>query len=398
MCVRGFLTFIMFGAASWVMADSVTVQAGDSLWAIASRHDTTVEELMAANDLASTQLSPGDTLVLPGTGSGPPSRWTVQAGDTLYDIAQATGTSVDDLIAWNGLGDAIIRPGQELVLHPDAAAPQVATVEIEPGDTLWGIAQAHEVTVDQLATANDLAPSATLQPGQVLEVPGTQALAQADDDADQGGYAAPVITVDAGDSLWEIARRYDTTVAALMAANGLSGSTLRPGQSLRIVNERATGSPATAADPADASAAPGDATATEMLWPLQGPITSRFGWRALSIGGTNSHYGIDIDGVTGDPIVSATPGVVTFSGWMGGFGQLVIIEHEGVEYYYAHTSERLVNEGQRVAGGDLIARVGTTGRVTGSHLHFEVRVDGSPIDPLPLLEAGSPPSPQAAAR
>ncbi|MDZ7801520.1 MAG: LysM peptidoglycan-binding domain-containing protein [Trueperaceae bacterium] len=398
MRVRGFFFFIMFGAASWVMADAVTVQAGDSLWAIASRHGTTVDELMAANDLASTQLSPGDTLVLPGTVSGPPSRWTVQAGDTLYDIAQATGTSVDDLIAWNDLGDVTIRPGQELVLHPGAAAPQVATVEIGPGDTLWEIAQAHEVTVDDLATANDLAPSATLQPGQVLEVPGTQALAQADDTGDQGGYAAPVITVDAGDSLWEIARRYDTTVAALMAANDLSGSTLRPGQSLRIVNERATGSPETAADPADASAAPGDAEATAMLWPLQGPLTSRFGWRQLSVGGTHSHYGIDIDGDTGDPIVSATPGVVTFSGWMGGFGQLVIIEQGGVEYYYAHSSQRLVNEGQRVAGGDLIARVGTTGRVTGSHLHFEVRVDGSPIDPLPLLEVGRLPSTQAAAR
>jgi murein DD-endopeptidase MepM/ murein hydrolase activator NlpD len=99
------------------------------------------------------------------------------------------------------------------------------------------------------------------------------------------------------------------------------------------------------------------------------------------------HYGLDIDGHTGDPIVAATGGTVTYADWMGGFGKLVIIEQGGTEYYYAHASELLVRVGQQVAPGALIARVGTTGRVTGSHLHFEIRVDGTPIDPLPVLEA-----------
>ncbi len=99
------------------------------------------------------------------------------------------------------------------------------------------------------------------------------------------------------------------------------------------------------------------------------------------------HYGLDIDGHTGDPIVSATAGTVVFSGWSGGYGQVVIVESGSHEYYYAHCSELLVSVGDRVAAGDLIGRVGATGRVTGSHLHFEVRVDGNPVDPLPMLEA-----------
>ena len=99
------------------------------------------------------------------------------------------------------------------------------------------------------------------------------------------------------------------------------------------------------------------------------------------------HYGLDIDGHTGDPIVAAVAGTVTYADWMGGFGKLVIVENGGTEYYYAHASELLVRVGQRVEPGPLIARVGTTGRVTGSHLHFEIRVDGDPVDPLPILEA-----------
>ena len=124
-----------------------------------------------------------------------------------------------------------------------------------------------------------------------------------------------------------------------------------------------------------------------MVWPLVGNITSRFGYRRLRIGGTNMHYGLDIDGNTGDPIRSATAGTVTFSGWRGGFGYLVIIENGDTEYFYAHASALLVSVGQRVQPGDLIARVGATGNVTGPHLHFEIRVNGAPVDPLPILEA-----------
>ena len=120
------------------------------------------------------------------------------------------------------------------------------------------------------------------------------------------------------------------------------------------------------------------------VWPLEGLITSYFGPRNLL--GMTYHYGLDIDGVTGDPITAAVAGVVTYSGWLGGYGYVVVIEADGAEYFYGHASELLAYLGQEVSAGDIIARVGSTGRSTGSHLHFEIRMDGQAVDPLPYLE------------
>lgn len=391
MPARRLLLVAALATASVVFAETVTIRPGDTLWALAQRHGTTVDALMAANDLESPDLRPGDSLVLPGSATSEPETWRVEAGDTLYEIAGEAGITVEELMAWNDLAGATIRPGDELRLGPSAGTGQQPmtplVVEIRPGDTLWRIAREHDTTPGEIAAANGIAESAVLHPGDTLRVPGL--FVAAGGDSDQGGYAAPTITVDPGDTLWEIALRYGTTVDALMEANGLTGASLRAGQELRIVGE---GGPSTSPVAVRPDPRPTPGAREAMRWPLHGALTSRFGWRPLRIGGTNMHYGIDIDGVVGDPIVAAASGTVTFSGWMGGFGKLVVVERGVTEYYYAHASELLVREGQQVAAGELIARVGTTGRVTGSHLHFEIRVDGSPIDPLPLLEA------QAAAR
>jgi murein DD-endopeptidase MepM/ murein hydrolase activator NlpD len=373
--------------ASWAFAETVTIRPGDTLWALAQRYDTSVEALMETNGLSRPDLRPGDSLVLPGGTAARPEVWTVGSGDTLYDIAQETGTTVEQLTAWNDLAGTLLQPGQELLLGAPAgsATAEASTplqVEVRPGDSLWRISREHDVTPEAIASANDIAVDATLQPGDTLVVPGRFVASGAS--SDQGGYAAPTITVDPGDTLWEIAGRYDTTVAALMAANDLDGASLRAGQELRIVAQDDAGSVSAAVRE---QARPAPATSDLMVWPLRGPITSRFGWRPLRIGGSNMHYGVDIDGHSGDPIVAATSGEVTFAGWMGGFGKLVIVERGDTEYYYAHASELLVGEGQRVEAGQAIARVGTTGRVTGSHLHFEIRVDGSPVDPMPVLQA-----------
>jgi murein DD-endopeptidase MepM/ murein hydrolase activator NlpD len=390
MPARRFVLSVALATASWAFAETVTVRPGDTLWALAQRYDTSVEALMEANDRSRPDLRPGETLVLPGGTAARPEVWTVRSGDTLYDIAAQTGTTVEQLTAWNDLAGTLLQPGQELLLGAPAGSASSAPaeeatplrVEVRPGDSLWRIAREHDLTPDDIASANGIAVDATLQPGDTLVVPGHFVASGAS--SDQGGYAAPTITVDPGDTLWEIAGRYDTTVAALMAANDLDGDSLRAGQELRIVARDDAGSVSAAVRE---QARPAPASSDLMLWPLRGAITSRFGWRPLRIGGSNMHYGVDIDGQTGDPVVAATPGVVTFSGWMGGYGKLVIVERGDTEYYYAHASELLVGEGQRVEAGQAIARVGTTGRVTGSHLHFEIRVDGSPIDPMPVLQA-----------
>ncbi len=124
-----------------------------------------------------------------------------------------------------------------------------------------------------------------------------------------------------------------------------------------------------------------------LMWPASGPITSPFGWRTHPIFGTQRfHSGIDIGADYGDSVAAADSGTVIFSGWMGGYGKAVIIDHGGgISTLYAHNSELLVEEGYRVQKGQTISRVGSTGYSTGPHLHFEVRESGSPVSPMGYL-------------
>jgi murein DD-endopeptidase MepM/ murein hydrolase activator NlpD len=110
-------------------------------------------------------------------------------------------------------------------------------------------------------------------------------------------------------------------------------------------------------------------------------ITSLYGQRW----GRN-HNGVDFDAETGDPVYAAYPGTVKHAGWESGFGNLVIIDHgDGVETYYAHNSALHVSEGDWVDSGTRIADAGNTGFSFGSHVHFEVHVDGQPVEPLSYL-------------
>lgn len=120
-------------------------------------------------------------------------------------------------------------------------------------------------------------------------------------------------------------------------------------------------------------------------WPCRGKITSYFGYRNI-FGSRSYHSGIDIAGSYGAPIAAADGGKVTFSGYKGNYGYLVIITHDnGTQTYYGHCSSLLVSAGQRVYQGQTIARVGSTGRSTGNHCHFEVRIRGSAVNPLNYL-------------
>jgi len=123
-------------------------------------------------------------------------------------------------------------------------------------------------------------------------------------------------------------------------------------------------------------------------WPARGRITSTFGWRRSPFGrGREFHDGLDIANGYGTPIRAAGEGKVVSTGWKPGYGRMVVVSHGyGYVTYYAHCSKILVKEGERVKKGEVIAKVGTTGRTTGPHVHFSVTYQGRLIDPLKVLK------------
>jgi murein DD-endopeptidase MepM/ murein hydrolase activator NlpD len=128
-----------------------------------------------------------------------------------------------------------------------------------------------------------------------------------------------------------------------------------------------------------------------LLMPVDGVKTSDFGPRINPVTGEDGlHSGVDFAAPGGAPISAAAAGTVIQAGWYGGYGNFTCLSHgtyqgQGLSTCYAHQSEILVSAGQAVQAGELIGRVGTTGNSTGDHLHFEVRLDGTPTDPLPWL-------------
>lgn len=128
--------------------------------------------------------------------------------------------------------------------------------------------------------------------------------------------------------------------------------------------------------------------ATPRGWPISGRVTSYFGKRENPLNaGEDFHSGIDISAPPGTPVRATADGVVSFSDWSGGSGNLVVIEHGlGYSTLYAHNKSNIVKVGQIVKRGDIIAYSGATGNATGPHSHYEIWKDGRPINPMPFLE------------
>jgi len=140
------------------------------------------------------------------------------------------------------------------------------------------------------------------------------------------------------------------------------------------------GRPATTADWLHMAAAP-------TLWPVEGPVTGSFGERIDPFNGEGAfHTGVDISAAYGQPIVAPADGVVTFAGESGGYGRLIILDHgQGISTRYGHLAGFAVAMGQSIHRGDVIGYVGQSGRSTGPHLHYEVRIQDVPVNPHKYL-------------
>jgi murein DD-endopeptidase MepM/ murein hydrolase activator NlpD len=179
-----------------------------------------------------------------------------------------------------------------------------------------------------------------------------------------------------GETLYRIGLRYGVAPAQLTQANHIDDPTwVQTGQVLCIPR-----APVTQKPPKPVEADP------PLRWPLKGVLYARFGKR-----GGESHDGIDLAAPAGTLVRTAGAGQVLFAGEQPGYGLLVIVEHApGWVTLYAHNRELRVHEGERVSEGQVVATVGESGHTTGPHLHFELRHNGLPIDPL--LYLGQPPS------
>lgn len=205
--------------------NSYVVKSGDTLWSIAKKYGVSVDELKEKNNLTSNALSINQVLLIPTVLEEVPEEetgeyYTVVSGDTLYSIANKYGLTVDELKSLNNLSSNLLSIGQRLLVKPTTTSTTEETYTVKKGDNLYQIALQFDTTVDALKTLNGLT-SNLLSIGQVLKIPSSSS-------------NEIVYTVVSGDNLYQIARRFGTTVAAIMSRNNLTNNMLSIGQKLII--------------------------------------------------------------------------------------------------------------------------------------------------------------------
>lgn len=238
---------------------------------------------------------------------------------------------------------------------------RLTTYEVQPGDTLSAIAASFNTSTASLAQLNGLSSPDRISVGMELSV--------------MENASGIVVKVTEGDTLWDISRRYGVSIAEIEKANNLDSSqVLNVGMTLILPG-------------ASARSVPVVSRSSSFRWPIQGSLTSGYGWRTHPITGKQSfHDGLDIAASTGTSIGAAAGGTVKHAGWLGGYGRLVIIDHgDGLETRYAHMSSIGVSTGQSVSAGETIGYVGQTGDATGPHVHFEIRKNGRTLNPRDYL-------------
>lgn len=317
--------------------------------------------------------------------SGP--RIKVQSGDTLSSLSRRYGVSIDTIQTANNLPDARLRVGQTLIMpgadvaaaRSPAPAPSVAaasptssptpasltpragetTYTVQPGDTPNSIAEKLGTSEKAIMVRNDVRADA-LQIGQTLIIPAV-------------GAAAPAVADAAG------VRKVKTTTISAPDAGDTTQSTAKTSPASTATQQKVSSS-AQLPNPDPMSGA-------SFRWPVKGRVISGFGTKPD--GGHND--GINISVPQGTPVKAAENGVVAYSGSeLKGYGNLVLVRHaNNWVSAYANNDELLVNRGDKVSRGQVIAKAGTTGSVSQPQVHFELRKGSRPVDPTKYMSSMS---------
>ncbi|MBI4435760.1 M23 family metallopeptidase [Candidatus Uhrbacteria bacterium] len=335
----------------WVNLSARDVRAEDFgqkslLYQLVSEDDSSILEVVEA----------GSTTMILGTSSSYVSGTVVDAHRQIdLDFLEETATSE--------VGDEETTPTVEV---PERTS--IETYVVQEGDTLGRIAESYGLSLSTILWSNGLSYTSTIRPGQELSILPVDGV---------------LYTVRSGDTLSRIARNYSVDLETVMAQNGLeSANRLAIGDKLLLpggeppspVSTSRSSASITTLFTAPSVSAPSTAV-DGWIWPTDWhTITQYYGWR---------HTGVDIDGDYTTSSYAARDGVVIYSGWRSGYGLTVEVDHgDGYVTRYAHHSKNYVAVGDVVSTGQVLAQTGTTGRSTGTHLHFEVIRNGKFQNPL----------------
>ncbi len=345
---------------------------------------------------------------IPFTSPSGDSSYLVQPGDTLTSISRQTGVNEEALLAFNGYSSSDVLnvglrlripdlskvPADQLrikdtaphdatplvsessaseALLPQKPSPELTIHEVQKGDTASKLAAAAGVTEATVLASNNLQETTILSLGQTLVIP---------------AISGRLVATKPGDTVTGLANKYDSTEAGVIAANKLDLRTreIAPDQLVLVPADAdvavallkavatagadaqsqpvASGQTETAAS-LKTPAAPRPASSPGLIWPAPGGISTYFSWW---------HNGVDIVNSTGTPVRAAQAGRVVYSGWdNSGYGYMVRIDHgNGLQTLYGHASRLIAHVGDFVDQGQIVMLMGSTGRSTGSHVHFSV--------------------------
>lgn len=237
----------------------------------------------------------------------------------------------------------------------------ISNYTIKKNDTLDAIAKRHGLRLDTLISINNIADARKINIGKTLKIPSQDGLFH---------------IVKKGESLTKIALANSISLMDIIDANDLDTQTIVPGQSLFIPGARLSSY--------DLKKAMGNL----VIWPVNGPLSSNFGYRSNPFTGVRSfHNGIDIVGPLNMQVKAAIDGKVAETGFSTVFGNYVILTHpENYQTLYAHLNAIKVKQGQSISQGSTVGLLGSTGYSTGPHVHFSVFKNGNAMDPLKLLK------------